>query len=578
MRYTWLLALACAGLHAQERPLSDFRQRVGAAIAAKATRVVIPPGVYRGVPEDNGACHLCWHGVSGLEIVADGVTLLCGKPTRALAFDHCADITLRGLTVDYDPLPFTQGDVAAVDAKAGWLDVKIHAGYPVEAYSRIDICDRQTRYRKRGKPFMWDSKAELRPDGVVRVTSRAAAEFAQVGDLASLGGFPPGVIAHAVVFDDCDRITLDRVTVHASNCMGIILAGGEGGHRLSGCRVVPGPTPAGATESRILSTNADAILCGPQRIGPVVENCDIRDAGDDSWSIQSEDYVVVRVDGNQLWYAARGQSYARLGDRLQARLGEPMPRITALAPLKRSEAGLDAATADKLAQAKPWEFWKVSDTVMRCTLDAPVPFAVGQSIYNVDRQGNGFVFRGNRVRSSGRVLIKASGLVEGNTIDTPYGLCANPEIPARAAAGIASLVIRGNTIIAAHTFNEFWQSSQAGAISVTADDGDAKTMRPPGVYGRVVIEDNTIRGGNGVAIVVSSTDDLILRGNKLIGIQHEKPNAQGGRYAIDNHAGVWLSQCAKVTYEGSSVSSAGEYLSQELVLGPGVSPTEPRTK
>ncbi|MBI5833998.1 MAG: hypothetical protein HZB16_17025, partial [Armatimonadetes bacterium] len=104
----WLALLcACAGQAQPARTLGEFRDLVSAAIAAKATRVVIPPGVYRGGPEGNGACHLVWRGIANLEIVADGVTLVCTKPTRALGLDHCRDVTIRGLTIDYDPLPFT---------------------------------------------------------------------------------------------------------------------------------------------------------------------------------------------------------------------------------------------------------------------------------------------------------------------------------------------------------------------------------------------------------------------------------------------------------------------------------------
>ena len=33
------------------------------------------------------------------------------------------------LTIDYDPLPFCQGRIRAVDVEAGWFDLEIDAGY-----------------------------------------------------------------------------------------------------------------------------------------------------------------------------------------------------------------------------------------------------------------------------------------------------------------------------------------------------------------------------------------------------------------------------------------------------------------
>lgn|GEM_PF-5250997 len=38
-------------------------------------------------------------------------------------------VTLRGFAIDYDPLPFTQGDILAVDRENGSFTVRIHDGY-----------------------------------------------------------------------------------------------------------------------------------------------------------------------------------------------------------------------------------------------------------------------------------------------------------------------------------------------------------------------------------------------------------------------------------------------------------------
>lgn len=569
MRTLWLL-LALTPLAAEPQPLATVRTLLREAVASHAARVVIPPGVYRGGPERGQHVHLTVRGASDLEIVAEGVTLVCTEPTRALSFDGCRDITLRGLTVDYDPLPFTQGEVVAVDPPGGWLDIRLHAGYPVAAYTRLDIVDRTTRYRKRDKPFMWDTRAELRPDGVVRVTSKSAAGFAQVGDLASLGGWAPGAVAHTIVADNCARLTCDRVTVYTSNCMGFVTSGGEGGHRLLGCRVVPGPVPPGASEPRLLSTEADAILTSNLRLGVLTEDCEIRDAGDDSWSVQSSDYVLVKVDGRTAWLAARDALAVQAGDRLQAALDGPTATVVECTRVARASAGLSDEVQRKLSAAQPWTFWRLNaGQLCRVTLDRESPWAEGASVYDQDRQGNGFVFRRNRVRSSGRVLLKASGLVEGNLLDSPFALSAHPEVPAGAAAGIAELVLRGNTLRDAHAFNPFWSSSQAGAISLTCP-GERDTFRAAGVYGRVVIEDNTIEGGNGAGIVVTSARDLLLRHNRLVGLLQRPPHDTGGRYKIDNHAAVWLAQCERVRLEGNALVTPGPLLSAPLVRGPGV--------
>jgi hypothetical protein len=45
---------ACAPLQAAEHSIAGLRQMIEAAVTGKAARVVLPPGVYRGAPENNG--------------------------------------------------------------------------------------------------------------------------------------------------------------------------------------------------------------------------------------------------------------------------------------------------------------------------------------------------------------------------------------------------------------------------------------------------------------------------------------------------------------------------------------------
>src|SRR5580698_9361202 len=115
-RTRWLLILTCgvilAGAELQARA-ADFCPLLEEAIKEGKTEVVIPPGTYRMTAKP-GSPHLYLHDVRNLTIVATGVTMICEKLSRAIAFENCHNVTLKGLTVDYDPLPFTQGTVIRV--------------------------------------------------------------------------------------------------------------------------------------------------------------------------------------------------------------------------------------------------------------------------------------------------------------------------------------------------------------------------------------------------------------------------------------------------------------------------------
>ncbi len=570
------LLIACAGLCAGAGSAraadADLRGLIRTAVAEGKPKVVLPPGTYRMAPEPKEAIVIPVRKARDLEIVADGVTLVCTKRTRALEFRECRNVTLRGLTIDYDPLTLTQGQVVAVADDRGWVDVLIHAGYPVEPWSRIDVVDPATRFRKKGMPFLWGTTAEVRTTGLVRVSLKGIGDVAKVGDLASLStGNDPGGVCHALTLEHCEGgMVLQDVTLHAAPGMGIVEAFGEGGTQLRRVRIVAGPKPAGATEERLLTTSWDGILHTTVRKGPVVESCVIEHCGDDSWSVQSQDYLVLARSGESVVIAPRGNLCPfRAGDRLQASLDAPAVKIVSVEPAQPTDAGLDPGVVDKLGKAKPWTRWKVNQGGwVRARLVAEPPWEAGQSVYSPDWQGNDFTFRGNRVHSPGRILIKAGdGLVEGNTLTTPHGVVVCPELGEQGAAGIRNLVFRGNTIVESGFFCPAPWSTQAGALSITCGEGGA--FRATTVFEGLVIENNTWKGIRGVNLVVASARNVTIRGNRFRETHRQKPDDTGASYRIDQKAVVYLARCGGIMMAGNVVEGLGPYAAGALGLGPG---------
>ena len=544
---------------------ADFRPLVKEALARGEKRVVIPPGAYRLAPQPSGGEFWSLSGLKDVEIIADGVTLVGTKLMRALSLYRCSGVTLQGLTVDYDPLPFTQGEVITVGADGNSIDVKLHQGYPRKAYSRLDVVDPQTRYRKKGMPFLWGTKAELIGEDVVRVSLPGLAKTARLGDLVSLSTGQETGAPHAISVEGCERMTLRHVTVYSAPGMGILEADGEGGSRFQGCRIVPGPKPAGATEERLLSTSWDALQSKTIRQGPLVEDCEIADAGDDSWSVQSADYLILKSSGTAVVLASRDEftDGVQNGDRLRTSIEGPEYHIVSRKAVGRAEAGLGGVVLEKLRQAQSWSLWKVSPKCLALTLDRPCDLTPGQSVYSPDRMGNGFIFRHNHIHSAGRVLLKAGGLMEGNTLDTPHALVVCPELPVGAAAGVEDLFIRDNMIRHGGWFCPAPWSSQAGVLSVTAADGPSKLRSTP-VYKNLKIEGNTLDGGAGPQLVVASARGVVIRGNRLLAPQHDPPPATGASYGVAKDAVVWVSQCEGLTYEKNLLEDVGSYAGEPI--------------
>lgn len=564
----FLMLVTAVAVAAGELP--DFRPMVAEAVKRGDAKVVIPRGTYRLAPAEGSKAVWSLTGVHDIEIEANGVTLVATKLTRAVGLHACRNVTIQGLTVDYDPLPFTQGEVAAVAEDKSWIDVKLHAGYPRQPYSRIDVVDPVTRYRKKGMPFLWGTRAEMKGEDTVRVTLKDIGNAAKVGDLASLNTGPgEGGIPHAVAMDRCAHIIFRGLTVHSAPGMGIVEADGDGGNEYLACRVVPGPKPSGASEERLLSTSWDAMQTKTVRRGPHVEGCEIAGAGDDSWSVQSSDFMVLKKESNRLVIACRDEYTlgVETGDRLIARGGGPAVTIIGRRELSREAAQLAPEILAKLEDAPAWSEWRVSPKCLEVAFESGPPFEAGESIFSPDRMGNGFVFIKNRLHSSGRLLLKAAGRVEDNVLDTPHALTVCPELPANAAAGIDGLVIRGNRILRAGWFCAAPWSASAGALSITAG-GHGQTLRGPGIFMNLVIEDNVFEDCSGPNLVMSSVQGAVVKGNRFIRPGHENPNPTGASYGIAKDAVVWIAECEGLQMEKNPAIDPGPFVKPVEVIRP----------
>lgn len=216
----------------------DLRPIVAEAVKRGEKRIVIPPGTYRLAPKGGGEIWLL-RGLKDVEIIAEGVTLTCTKLMRAITLLQCSGVTLRGLTVDYDPLPFTQGEVVAGAEDGNAVDIKLHAGYPKKPYARIDVVDRRTRYRKKGMPFLWGTRAEMVGTEVVRIHLKDIAKTARPGDLVSLSAGQEAGAPHAISIDQCEGMRFEHITVHSAPGMGILEADGGGGSVFQHCPLCP---------------------------------------------------------------------------------------------------------------------------------------------------------------------------------------------------------------------------------------------------------------------------------------------------------------------------------------------------
>ena len=171
--------------------------------------IEIPKGTYTLDVRNNGPYK--FHNLTDVHINGNGSTVICNNQEQAFSFYNCVRVELRDLTIDYDPLCFTQGEITAVAEDGSWFDVRIDKGYPVTglAANRVQFYDPQTRLLKRNSITTYTSNySELKQLGhnlfrAVKNGTWSAGE--QVGDLVVMDvkTDKPNAGVHTIMLNKC---------------------------------------------------------------------------------------------------------------------------------------------------------------------------------------------------------------------------------------------------------------------------------------------------------------------------------------------------------------------------------------
>jgi len=495
----------------------DLQRFMNESIKSGARRIVAPPGRYRVLPQHSQ--HLVLRGLKDVEIIADGVEMVCTETTRALTISRCTNVVLRGLTIDYDPLPFTQGRITAISPDRNTYEVELLDGYPDASMVRnfkYEVFRPDTRTLRCEDRDV--SRIETLTPRHLRLTCPGSHDRnpEQVGDLIVIGAeyAPHGSIPHAVECSDNVNTTLEKVTLFASNCFGFLEYNCDGSVYLR-CRIdrrPPEDDPVKRASARLRSLDADAYHSKHAVKGPSYIECSASFMGDDCVNICGNYHMVMAAQGRSLRVLAKDRMNIQPGDPVELVLysGERLPDAVAVtvepagsihdderAFLGRQSLDANLRSARGLGNA------------FTITLDREVAMARGAILCSTRRLGNDFAVRDchfgfNRSRG---ILIKASrGEITGNRMEgcRMSAILVSPEYWWLEAGSSTDLNITGNTILNCGPI----------PICVEASGGDGN-VAPAGAHRHVSISGNTITGCAKPAILVTSTADLRVGQNTL---------------------------------------------------------------
>jgi len=498
----------------------DLQGFIDQKIADGIRRIVIPPGTYRVVPVDGH--HLLLRGLENVEIIADNVEMICTETTRAITIENCSNLTLRGMTIDYDPLPFTQGRITAMAPDKSWLEFELFDGYPDdELVHRVEIFDQTSHTLKRAMIWSWQPFEAL-GDRRYRLAKGENDLFNPEADLEEIGDIlvtnhrhaPGGYIPHAIVTSNSSGIVFENITLFSSNLFGFLETYCDG-TIYRNCIIDRRPLetdlkPRGY--QRMRSLNADAFHSKHARVGPQILNCTAKYMGDDAVNICGEYYLIMNSRGPTLRILATGDINLEAGNpvELVSYTGERLPNATVThidtdGTVQEEEIdflavqGMNREIRSRLSQQTARGY--------KITLDRDVELPRGSVIASLHHTGRGFRiencdFGMNRSRG---ILVKAGGgRILNNRIQGTweYAILAAPEWWWLESGHIDGLEIRNNII----------RESRDVSIAVTARGGNRQEA-PAGAHTGIRIIGNHIDDSPFPAVFVSSTRDLTIDDN-----------------------------------------------------------------
>lgn len=315
------------------------------------------------------------------------------------------NIVVKNLTIDYDPLPFTQGKIVAIDIKGKTFDFKIDDGFPSLTMKMFQEAPRAWGMLmdpeipgklKDGAPNYYASKnfEELGERTFrIKMPGPRMLKFMEVGDLyvhvARTNGSAvfKSNLSKNITFLNNTNYTSPAGTFNAVNMeeWNII------GHKVK------------LKKGRIHSANADCVHVNGGKFGPWIENSLFEGYSDDGVNFKNtKRHIIKQLSPTELimkWQVVKGD----------------VMRI--YNPREGKLIGTFTVIENKF----------LGDGEMRVTLDKAVPVSlhVGDTkkhdIAYLDNQSNeSFVIRNNTFRNARRygVLIQASnGLIEKNIFE-----------------------------------------------------------------------------------------------------------------------------------------------------------------
>lgn len=261
------------------------------------------------------------NGANNVIINGNGCTILIKNPRIGfLHLQNCVNAIIENFTVDYDPLPWTQGvvtrnlytDPPAGTTKTPAIEFRVDTGYPAPTNDNyidanaVASAERwgiimNTNFPGRGADnrhtiYIYNNVIQTNVNGAfqVHIPNTTSIQTIQSNDFWCMVSRWNGSSVYSA--GNCYQLTFLNLTDYAGAAANFEAQTTPLVNEIN-CTVAIGPPPAGATRGRIKSSNADGGYFGSTRIGPWVQGCSFTGLSDDVANAYTEPFVVSGAPG-----------------------------------------------------------------------------------------------------------------------------------------------------------------------------------------------------------------------------------------------------------------------------------------
>ena len=471
--------MAHEGLGAQPPAVRAF---IADALARGENEVRVAP-VRVGIDPGDDNAYFTFRGLRETTIDFQGCDFFGSRRTRALWLSDCTNVTIRNLTFDYDPLPFTQARITAVGLDGEW-DMEVVDGYPApetsEYYWPLQVYGGKSH--ELVNEFREGPGFRLEKTGARTYRATGGSNKAgSVGDIAVWSLKDTGnsaTLPCTVLLENCSGCRIENVSLYSTAPgFGIFELFGDGNAYVN-CTIDRRPpetdiAPRGVP--RLRSGNHDAFHSKMAAHGPILDGCRFAYHCDDSVNISSFYYVVTEVDGDEV----RAVGHDSMNFIVPLRYGldiAPGDELEVLAADGRAmQCGIVASVADdgavsdeEIDYLKTLGMWpgvpeRCRERSLRIKLSwrglpsrddtaggppAP-PVACGDAIMSSRLQGRGFAIRNCRFgphRALGMRIRASDGVIGNNVVEGTIGegLWMGPEFEFLEGGFCRNVLVRDN--------------------------------------------------------------------------------------------------------------------------------------